>query len=95
MEVRSKAIGSMAKLVVLACSGHLPMKSLMVFGNKTDRLAYVYFDRVMDKICLLSRRLLEWAVWTQTLQTRKKNRMAKVSKCGVTAATTSATLWKE
>ena len=91
MEVRSKAIGSMAKLVVLACSGHLPMKSLMVFGNKTDRLAYVYFDRVMDKICLLSRRLSEWAVWTLTLQICKRNRTARESKCGVMAATISAT----
>ena len=95
MEVLSRAIGSMVKLAVSACSGRQPVKSSMVFGSKIDQLTCAYFDRVMDKIYLLNRLLLEWAVWTQTLQTRKKNRMAKVSKCGATAATTSATLWKE
>ena len=91
MDVRSRAIGSMVKLAVSACSGHLLVKSLMAFGSKIDQLTCAYFDRVMDKICLLSRRLSEWAVWTLTLQICKRNKTARESKCGVMAATILAT----
>ena len=49
MEVYSRDIGSMAKLVELECSGQQQRKCSRVSGSKTRQLTYAYSDKIMAK----------------------------------------------